>query len=102
VPSCAVCGGMLRPDIVYFGELVPRATFAAAEDIIDTATALVVAGTSLVVNSGMRVLARARRSDKPVVIVNRGVTKGDTQADLKIDAGVGPVLRVLVERLISR
>ncbi|HRN30165.1 MAG TPA: Sir2 family NAD-dependent protein deacetylase, partial [Terrimesophilobacter sp.] len=42
VPPCAVCGGMLRPDIVYFGELVPRATFAAAEDIIDTATALVV------------------------------------------------------------
>lgn len=99
VPPCTVCGGTLRPDIVYFGELVPRATFAAAEELIDSATALVIAGTSLVVNSGIRVLARARRDDKPVVIVNRGVTKGDTRADLKIDAGVGPVLTALAERL---
>lgn len=99
VPVCAVCGGTFRPDIVYFGELVPRETFIAAERLVDDATALVIAGTSLVVNSGIRVLERARRSDKPIVIINRGPTKGDLRATLKIDAGVGPVLTTIAERL---
>lgn len=101
VPRCTVCGGTLRPDIVYFGELVPRDTFAAAEALIDAATALVIAGTSLAVNSGVRVLERARRNGKPVVIVNRGETKGDSRATLKIDAGVGPVLTGLAERMTT-
>jgi len=102
VPVCAVCGGTLRPDIVYFGELVPRATFAAAEELVDSATALVIAGTSLVVNSGVRILERARRNDKPIIIINRGATKGDQRATLKIDAGVGPVLSALAQRITAQ
>lgn len=101
VPPCPVCGGTLRPDIVYFGELIPRDTFAAAVELIDDATALVIAGTSLVVNSGIRILERARRAEKPVIIINRGPTKGDARAALKIDAGVAPVLTGLAERLLE-
>lgn len=101
VPNCEVCGGILRPDIVYFGELIPRVTFTAAEEVIDAADALVIAGSSLTVNSGIRLLERARRAELPVVIINRGATKGDSRAVLKIDAGVGPVLTELAERLIA-
>lgn len=101
VPGCEVCGGTLRPDIVYFGELIPRETFEAAQGIIDTAGALVIAGSSLAVNSGIRLLERARRAELPIVIINRGATKGDARASLKIDAGVGPVLTALAERLIA-
>lgn len=101
VPPCEVCGGVLRPDIVYFGEFIPRDTFAEAERIIDGAGVLVVAGSSLAVNSGVRLLERARRGDRPIVIINRGVTKGDSRAAVKIDAGVGPVLAVLAERLVN-
>lgn len=101
VPACEVCGGTLRPDIVYFGELIPRETFEEAEEIIDAAGALVIAGSSLAVNSGIRLLERARRAALPIVIINRGATKGDARATLKIDAGVGPLLTTLAERLIA-
>ncbi|MBX3093487.1 MAG: NAD-dependent deacetylase [Cryobacterium sp.] len=101
VPTCEVCGGTLRPDIVYFGEFIPRDVFEAAEEILDAAGALVIAGSSLTVNSGIRLLERARRAELPIVIINRGATKGDARAALKIDAGVGPVLTALAERLIG-
>lgn len=101
VPTCEVCGGMLRPDIVYFGELIPRDTFAAAEEIIDGADTLVIAGSSLTVNSGVRLVERARRGGLPIVIINRGATKGDSRAAVKIDAGVGPVLSAMAERLVN-
>lgn len=101
VPACTVCGGVLRPDIVYFGELIPRARFAAARGLIVAADALLITGSSLVVNSGIRMLELAKRRGLPIVIVNRGVTKGDARATLKIDAGASPSLRALAERLIG-
>lgn len=99
VPTCTVCEGMLKPDVVFFGELVPTTKFTAASALIRTADAFIVAGSSLVVNSGIRLLEQAVRRRVPIVIVNRGETKGDSRATLKIDAGTSEVLSALKERL---
>ncbi|HEX5857315.1 MAG TPA: Sir2 family NAD-dependent protein deacetylase, partial [Microbacterium sp.] len=61
IPSCSVCGGMLKPDVVFFGEFIPAEKFREAEQLVHTSEALIVAGSSLVVNSGIRLLERARR-----------------------------------------
>jgi len=101
VPACSVCGGILKPDVVFFGELVPTTKFTAAAALIRSAEAFIVAGSSLVVNSGIRLLEQAVRRRVPIVIVNRGDTKGDARATLKIDAGTSEVLGALRERLAS-
>jgi NAD-dependent SIR2 family protein deacetylase len=100
-PVCSVCGGALKPDVVFFGEFVPSEKFAEARDIVSTADALVIAGSSLVVNSGIRLLEHARRSKLPIIIINRGVTKGDGRADVKIDAGASETLTALADRLLG-
>lgn len=99
VPTCTVCEGMLKPDVVFFGEFVPATKFTAGAALIRSADALVIAGSSLVVNSGIRLLEQAVRRRLPVVIINRGETKGDPRATLKIDAGTSEVLGALRERL---
>lgn len=99
VPTCTVCGGMLKPDVVFFGEFVPTIKFTEASALIKRADALVVAGSSLVVNSGIRLVDQATRRRLPIVIVNRGTTKADARATLKIDAGTSEVLRGLRDRL---
>lgn len=99
VPVCSVCGGMLKPDVVFFGEFIPAEKFREAEQLVQGSGALVIAGSSLVVNSGIRLLERARRRRLPVVIVNRGATRADTRATVKIDAGTSEVLSALVEAL---
>lgn len=99
VPTCTVCDGMLKPDVVFFGEFVPPTKFTQGSAIIRSAEALVVAGSSLVVNSGIRLLEQAIKRRLPIVIVNRGETKGDSRATLKIDAGASEVLVALRERL---
>ena len=100
-PDCTVCGGILKPDIVFFGEFVPVEKFSEASALIKRAEALVVAGSSLVVNSGIRLIEQARRRRIPLVVINRGETKGDTQAAVKIDAGTSETLLSLRERLSS-
>lgn len=99
VPECSVCGGVLKPEVVFFGEFVPPAKFAEAAALVRRADALLIAGSSLVVNSGIRLLDQAVKRRIPIVILNRGVTKGDLRADLKIDAGTSEVLSALAERL---
>ncbi|RUR00648.1 Sir2 family NAD-dependent protein deacetylase [Labedella endophytica] len=101
VPSCTVCGGVLKPDIVFFGEYIPREKFEEATQMVAAAEVLVIAGSSLVVNSGIRLLEQARRSKKPVIIINRGITKGDTRAALKIDAGASQTLTAIADRLLG-
>lgn len=101
IPACTVCGGMLKPDVVFFGEFVPVGKFQEAEGLIRSASALLVAGSSLVVNSGIRVLELARRRRLPIVIVNRGETKGDGRADLRLEAGTTEALTGLRDRLIA-
>lgn len=99
VPDCSVCGGVLKPDIVFFGEFVPVEKFTEAAALVQRAEALVIAGSSLVVNSGIRLLDQATRRKLPVVIVNRGVTKGDSRAAVKIEAGTSETLVSFLERL---
>lgn len=101
VPECTVCGGMLKPDVVFFGEYIPAEKFREAEQLVQASEGLVIAGSSLVVNSGIRLLERARRRRLPVVIVNRGSTRADARATVKVDAGTSEVLRALAEVLPS-
>lgn len=99
VPECSVCGGVLKPDVVFFGEFVPVERFAEAEQLVRGSEALLVAGSSLVVNSGIRLVERARRRKLPVVIVNRGQTRADARATVKVDAGTTEVLGALAGAL---
>ncbi len=99
VPACSVCAGMLKPDVVFFGEYIPLEKFQEAEQLVRSSEALVVAGSSLVVNSGIRLLERARRRKLPVVIVNRGETRADSRATVKVDAGTTEVLRAFARAL---
>lgn len=99
IPDCSVCGGMLKPDVVFFGEYIPTTKFQEAEQLVAASDALLIAGSSLVVNSGIRLLERARRRRLPIVIVNRGETRGDARASVKIDAGTTEVLRALAATL---
>jgi NAD-dependent SIR2 family protein deacetylase len=99
IPECTVCGGMLKPDVVFFGEFIPAEKFREAEQLVQASEGLVIAGSSLVVNSGIRLLERARRRRLPVVIVNRGATRADARATVKIDAGTSEVLRAFAAQL---
>ncbi|GLB68539.1 NAD-dependent protein deacetylase [Arthrobacter mangrovi] len=95
IAACEVCGGMLKPDFVYFGENVPKDRVAAAYALVDTAAALLVAGSSLTVMSGLRFVRHAAKQDKPVVIINRGRTRGDDLATVKVEAGTSESLQAL-------
>jgi len=101
VPDCTVCGGLLKPDVVFFGEFVPTRKFQLGAALVDQSEAMIVAGSSLVVNSGIRLVERAMRKKIPLVIINRGTTKADRRADVKIDGGASAVLGELVERLAA-
>jgi NAD-dependent SIR2 family protein deacetylase len=99
VPICDVCSGLVKPDVVFFGEVVPFRVYQSAASIVRKSDVLLVAGSSLAVNSGFRLVDVARRSRIPVVIINRGETKADGLAHLRIDAGVSDVLTDLARRL---
>jgi NAD-dependent SIR2 family protein deacetylase len=99
VADCERCGGLLKPEIVYFGETVPRERVDRAFALVDAADALLVAGSSLSVMSGLRFVRHAARTRTPVVIVNRGATRGDREAVLRIDAGTSPTLSALADAL---
>ncbi|TDW28539.1 NAD-dependent SIR2 family protein deacetylase [Cryobacterium psychrophilum] len=99
IPACTVCGGMLKPNVVFFGELVPTERFTAAQSLVQAAEAFVIAGSSLAVNSGIRLLEQARRRKLPIIVINRGATKGDGRAVLKLDAGTSETLAGLADRL---
>lgn len=99
--DCAHCGGMLKPDIVYFGENVPKDRVAAAFEVVDRAEVLLVAGSSLTVMSGLRFVRHAAKTGRTVVILNRGRTRGDDLATLTVDASCSDVLSALAERSAS-
>ncbi|WP_019135337.1 NAD-dependent protein deacetylase [Cellulomonas massiliensis] len=99
VADCAVCGGVLKPDIVYFGETVPRERVERAYAMVDEADAMLVAGSSLTVQSGLRFVRHAAKAGKPVVVVNRGATRGDRHATLRLDAGTSETLTDLAQLL---
>lgn len=97
--DCRHCGGILKPDIVYFGESVPKDVVTRAYSMVDEAEALLVAGSSLTVFSGYRFVRHAAARGIPVAIVNRGPTRGDDLADVKIDGGCSAVLALLASEL---
>ncbi|QZY53217.1 Sir2 family NAD-dependent protein deacetylase [Leucobacter tenebrionis] len=101
VPSCAVCGGILRPDVVYFGETVPPEVFAVAETLVRDASALLLVGTSLAVNTGVRLVHRAERRGIPVAVINRGPTSADRREStrVRIEGGTSETLAALTAAL---
>ena len=99
VPACDVCGGVLKPDVVFFGESVPRRRVEASYRLVDEADALLVAGSSLTVMSGLRFARHVARHGKPLVVVNHGPTRADDLADVKVDAGTTPTLAALASIL---
>jgi NAD-dependent SIR2 family protein deacetylase len=92
VAACEQCGGVLKPDVVFFGESVPPERVVRCTQLVEDAEALVVLGSSLQVFSGRRFVKQAHARGIPVVIVNRGETRGDALATLKVDAGCAETL----------
>lgn len=97
--DCPTCGGILKPDIVYFGDSVPKDRVQQAYALVDDADALLVAGSSLTVYSGYRFVRHAAAAGKPVAIINRGATRGDDLAAVKIDSGCSEILALLAGEL---
>ncbi|WP_435768476.1 Sir2 family NAD-dependent protein deacetylase [Nocardioides sp. SYSU DS0651] len=106
VPGCAECGGTLKPDVVFFGENVPKPRvercYAAVERLAAAGGALLVAGSSLTVMSGLRFVRRAAQLGVPVVILNRGATRGDALATRTVDAGTSQWLPRLAAARAAR
>jgi len=99
VVSCVACRGVLKPDVVFFGENVPRPRVRACYAMVERASSLVVLGSSLTVMSGLRYVRHAAKLQVPVVIVNQGPTRGDGFADALLDAPLGQALTELVSAL---
>jgi NAD-dependent SIR2 family protein deacetylase len=96
IPPCPNCGGILKPDVVFFGESVPTERVASTMEQLEKSDALLVAGSSLTVNSGMRFARAANKAGKPIVIVNVGPTKADELAIAKIEAPTSIALEELL------
>lgn len=95
VPPCSRCGGMLKPDVVFFGESVPRERVAQAMAALQRADALLVVGSSLMVFSGYRFALAAAEQHKPIAAVNLGRTRADALLALKVELPIGPALAAL-------
>ncbi|MFF5103353.1 NAD-dependent protein deacetylase [Streptomyces sp. NPDC000134] len=99
VVDCALCGGILKPDVVFFGENVPPARVERCRDLVRAAASLLVLGSSLTVMSGLRFVRQAAEADKPVLIVNRDPTRGDRHAVTRIALPLGAALTAVAGRL---
>jgi NAD-dependent SIR2 family protein deacetylase len=99
-PRCGRCGGLLKPDVVFFGENVPPSRVEGARDALSRADALLVAGSSLMVYSGFRFVKLAHDVGVPIAIVNRGRTRGDELAGLKVEGDVGSMLNAALEQRV--
>jgi NAD-dependent SIR2 family protein deacetylase len=102
VAGCSACQGVLKPDVVFFGENVPPERAQACYAMVESARALVVLGSSLTVMSGFRYVRHAAKLRRPVVIVNQGSTRGDQYATALLDAPLGATLTALNASLGER
>ncbi len=102
VAACLGCGGVLMPDVVFFGGSVPRPTLDHAWSVFERGEALLVVGSSLTVFSGYRFVRRAVERSLPVYILNQGATRGDPHAALRVDARAGAALRQMAIVLARR
>jgi NAD-dependent SIR2 family protein deacetylase len=101
VPDCTLCGGILKPDVVFFGEPVPAERVANAQQYLQQSDALLVVGSSLMVFSGYRFARSAGENGKPIAIVNRGTTRADDLATCKMTGDCADVLSQTVEILAA-
>ncbi|MBB5391501.1 MULTISPECIES: NAD-dependent protein deacetylase [unclassified Herbaspirillum] len=101
VPSCDLCGGMLQPDVVFFGDGVPAARAAEAEQAAHACDAMLVVGSSLMVLSGFRFVRMAAQAGKPVAAINRGLTRADPLLTFKIAASAESVLPRLMSLVLE-
>lgn len=101
VPGCPACGGILKPDVVFFGENVPATTVADAWELYGEGEVLLVVGSSLTVYSGRRFVHRAERDGVPVAVVNLGPTRADDVAVAKVEGRLGSVLPRLADELLA-
>jgi NAD-dependent SIR2 family protein deacetylase len=99
VADCLACGGVLKPDVVFFGESVPRTRVEDCYSLVAHASSLVVLGSSLTVFSGLRYVRHAAKLGIPVLIVNQGTTRGDDLAAIRLDAPLGQTLTAAVTAL---
>ena len=99
VPGCADCGGTLRPDVVFFGETVPREVVDRAFALLEQSDAMLIVGSSLTVHSGYRFARRAAELGIPLAAVNRGVTRADPLLDFRVDSDAGEALMGALRRL---
>ena len=99
IPWCVHCGGMLKPDVVFFGDGVPAERTAGALALMEQADALLVIGTSLIVFSGFRFCRLAQAAGKPIAAVNLGKTRADDILSLKVEAAAEQVLPALLAHL---
>ncbi len=102
VPHCPVCGGMLQPDVVFFGDNVPAPRTAQALAAMEQADALLVVGSSLMVFSGFRFCRLAAQAGKPVLAINVGKTRADDLLSLKVELSAELVFPALAARLAGR
>ena len=98
---CDQCGGILKPDVVYFGDNVPKARVEACYQAIDNSAGLFVVGSSLKVFSGFRFARYAHQQNKPVILLTKGITRADDLATLKVDANITSTLIQLSHLLID-
>ena len=99
VVRCRLCDGVLKPDVVFFGEMVPRDRFRRALGLLETSSSLLVLGSSLAVGSGYRFVTAAAHAGIPIAIVTRGATRGDRHASIKVEAGLSEVLTALLDHV---
>jgi NAD-dependent SIR2 family protein deacetylase len=99
VPDCTACGSLLKPDVVFFGENVPRDRVDRASAHLDASDAVLVVGSSLMVYSGYRFVRAAVNAGKPVAAINLGRTRADDLLSLKVERECGATMRAAVERL---
>ena len=99
LPLCTDCGGDLRPDVVFFGGSVPTERVNRCEQALEQADALLVVGSSLMVYSGYRFCRRASQLNKPIAIINPGLTRGDELAHTRLRSAAGPLLARAVAHL---
>ncbi|WKL15186.1 NAD-dependent protein deacetylase [Comamonas testosteroni] len=98
VPACPHCAtGLIKPDVVFFGETVPRERVQTCMAAVARADAVLIAGSSLMVYSGYRFALAAHEQGKSIVAINQGVTRADVLLDFKLEADVGQVLMGLIE-----
>lgn len=102
VPGCTRCGGLLKPDVVFFGESVPRPLVEDAARSLEGADAMLVVGSSLMVYSGYRFCEWAAKSGKPIAAINLGKTRADALLALKVEAPCSEALEALIDRLDAR